>query len=54
MKDNPRQVAYIYIDEMRNGSLPKEEDCNNNYYVFASVVVNEDKLELLRTIHQYR
>lgn len=52
MKDNPRQVAYIYIDEMRNGSLPKEEDCNNNYYVFASVVVNEDKLELLRTIHQ--
>lgn len=45
------KVVHVFIDEMKNGSLPIEENCNNNYYVYASVVVAHDKLDSLKVIH---
>lgn len=46
-----KQAGHIFIDEMKNGSLPTEENCNNNYYVFSAVVVSDEHLQVLRDVH---
>lgn len=46
-----KHVAHIFIDEMKNGSLPVEVNCNNNYYVIAAVVVSADHLQEMKDVH---
>lgn len=46
-----KQVGHIFVDEMKNGSLPAEENCNNNYYVFSAVVVSSEHLQAMRDVH---
>lgn len=46
-----KQVGHIFVDEMKNGSLPAEENCNNNYYVFSAVVVSDEHLQAMRAVH---
>lgn len=46
-----KHIAHIFIDEMKNGSLPKEVNCNNDYYVIAAVVIAEDHLQEMRNVH---
>lgn len=45
-----KQIGYVFIDEMKNGSLPKENLCNNNYYIFSAVVISDKNLQLMRDV----
>lgn len=45
-----KQIGHIFIDEMKNGSLPNENLCNNNYYVFSAVVISDKNLLPMRDV----
>lgn len=45
-----QQIGHIFIDEMKNGSLPIETQCNNNYYVFSAVVISDINIKSMREV----
>ena len=47
-----KNIAYIFIDEFKDGSLPECQYGNNDYFIYTAVVVNEKDLSTFRDVHK--